>query len=365
MKSTLQLHGVDNIIGVTKIKKRNEIVLDKKLQKEIKAKEKAEKAKEKAERVAMLEKIRQSKPGQCMKYVTIILDENLVNCNIGKKAVELFTDVEFNYKVEAQRDSCSVTWTREEPGSFPTVTKEKHILIVWSYDKLITAVKFCNLIETFKELKNHYVDFRIYLAIYGLGDYYKRTFKKNNDGISNEEGGAVRKKRKTLDIPKEQIDMALAELEILLKISTRLIKNHHELSTLFKQITKAIAETPYRKEIEKRDQEKGWYTRGDSRDCVKIDKDLNGLHRLWLQQLSQFNKSSLDAAKSIAEVYPSPASLYQAYENLSTQKEKELLLQDIKIKKGGTSIRRIGPELSRKVSLLFSQEDGDIFLSQE
>lgn len=57
--------------------------------------------------------------------------------------------------------------------------------------------------------------------------------------------------------------------------------------------------------------EKCWYARGDSRDCIKVDKDFNGLHRLWLQQLSQFNKSSLDIAKAIAEIYPSPFVLYQ------------------------------------------------------
>ncbi|XP_073998492.1 methyl methanesulfonate sensitivity 4 [Rhodnius prolixus] len=344
-----------------------ESVLERKrLEKEIKAKEKAEKAKEKADRAVLLAKIRQSKPDQCMKYITVILDEDIATTNIVTKALELFKDVEFKYKTGKQREPFSVTWIREEPGINATISEEKHILFIWPYDKLVTSVKYCTLIDTFREIKNKYSEFRIYLAIYGYGEYCRKASRKSVDESStNAEEERVRKKRKTLVIPRIQVDTLLCELEVLLKVSVRFLKNHHEISVLLQQITKAIAETPHRKEIEKRDMEKCWYARGDSRDCIKVDKDFNGLHRLWLQQLSQFNKSSLDIAKAIAEIYPSPFVLYQKYQKLPTQKEREQLLQDIQIIKGGNSRRRLGPELSRKISLLFSQENGEIFLSQE
>lgn len=365
LEAEINIHSPPKLTNNGSKSKVTESVLERRrLEKESKAKEKVEKAKEKAERAAMLEKIRQSKPDQCMKYVTVILDEGIVSSNIGKKAVDLFKDVEFRYEVEKQRDPFSVTWTRKEPGLNASVIEEKHILFIWSYDKLVTSVKYCTLIDTFRELKNKYNEFRIYLSIYGFGEYCKKMSRKSVEAINGGEE-RVQKRRRTLEIPRNQVDMILCELEVLLKVSTRFLKNDRELSVLLQQITKAIAETPHRKEIEKRDLEKCWYARGDSRDCVKVDKDLNGLYRLWLQQLSQFNKSSLDIAKSIAEIYPSPFALYQAYQKLSTQKEKELLLQDIQIKKGGSSTRRIGPELSRKISLLLSQENGEIFLSQE
>uniref|UniRef100_A0A023EXB3 Putative crossover junction endonuclease eme1-like protein n=1 Tax=Triatoma infestans TaxID=30076 RepID=A0A023EXB3_TRIIF len=366
LEDQLNTYSPPKLTNNRKPKVTESVLERRRLEKELKAKEKAEKAKEKAERAALLEKIRHSKPDQCMKYITVILDEGIVTSNIGKKAVDLFKDIEFRFEVEKQRDPFSVTWTRKEPGLHSAVTEEKHILFIWSYEKLVTTVKYCTLIDTFRELKNKYNEFRIYLAIYGFGEYCRKISRKRVDEVAINGGEErVKKRRRTLEIPRNQVDTILCELEVLLKVSTRFLKNHSELSVLLQQITKAIAETPYRKETEKRDLEKCWYARGDSRDCVKVDKDLNGLYRLWLQQLSQFNKSSLDIAKSIAEIYPSPFTLYQAYQKLSTQKEKELLLQDIQIKKGGSLTRRIGPELSRKISLLFSQENGEIFLSQE
>lgn len=54
-----------------------------------------------------------------------------------------------------------------------------------------------------------------------------------------------------------------------------------------------------------------WYVAGDNKDCVKVDKNGNGLSRLWQQQLTQFTLARLETAEAIASMYPSPASLMQ------------------------------------------------------
>lgn len=54
-----------------------------------------------------------------------------------------------------------------------------------------------------------------------------------------------------------------------------------------------------------------WFAVGDSRDCVTVDKDGNGLLRLWQQQLCQFNLAGHDVAQAIAKAYPSPLSLME------------------------------------------------------
>lgn len=83
------------------------------------------------------------------------------------------------------------------------------------------------------------------------------------------------------------------------------------------QCTKAIAEIPYKLEKNKSLTNKfNWYILGDNRNTVKVDKDGNGLKRLWQQQLCQFNLSSLEIAEAICSVYPCPADLIEVNINI-------------------------------------------------
>lgn len=56
-------------------------------------------------------------------------------------------------------------------------------------------------------------------------------------------------------------------------------------------------------------QQNDWYIAGDNKDCVKVDKDGNGLNRLWKQVLTAFPLASLETAEAIAANYPSLSSL--------------------------------------------------------
>lgn len=49
----------------------------------------------------------------------------------------------------------------------------------------------------------------------------------------------------------------------------------------------------------------------DNRDCVKIDKDGNGLNRLWNQMLRMFPLASLETAEAITSLYPTMHSLME------------------------------------------------------
>lgn len=50
---------------------------------------------------------------------------------------------------------------------------------------------------------------------------------------------------------------------------------------------------------------------GDNKDCVKIDKDGNGLNRLWNQMLRMFPLASLETAEAITSHYPTMHSLME------------------------------------------------------
>ena len=55
--------------------------------------------------------------------------------------------------------------------------------------------------------------------------------------------------------------------------------------------------------------ELGFYAQGCNMNTVKIDQSGVGLHKLWLQQLRQFNNVGLEQAQAIAKEYNSPQSL--------------------------------------------------------
>lgn len=106
---------------------------------------------------------------------------------------------------------------------------------------------------------------------------------------------------------------------------------------------------------------------GDNRDCVKVDKDGNGLKRLWKQILTTFPLARLETAEAIMDKYPTLSSLMQAYDKCASSNEAELLLQDIQIRRAAgplSSARRIGPELSKKVYKFFSATDPELLYDQ-
>lgn len=98
---------------------------------------------------------------------------------------------------------------------------------------------------------------------------------------------------------------------------------------------------------------------------MQVSKDGEGLKKVWQKHFQQLRNVSAEMAAAITNVYPSPQSLLKAYRGCSSREEASKLLQDILVRRGAgvlASSRRIGPELSRRVYLLFSTDYGDLSL---
>lgn len=52
-----------------------------------------------------------------------------------------------------------------------------------------------------------------------------------------------------------------------------------------------------------------WHIATENKDCVYVDKDGNGLQRLWRQQLTTFPGARLETAEAIASLYKTPTVL--------------------------------------------------------
>uniref|UniRef100_A0A8C8A7D8 Crossover junction endonuclease EME2 n=1 Tax=Otus sunia TaxID=257818 RepID=A0A8C8A7D8_9STRI len=110
-------------------------------------------------------------------------------------------------------------------------------------------------------------------------------------------------------------------------------------------------------------QELTFCTAGAWASGVRVERDGTGLRQVWKRQIQEFNRVSPATAAAIAEAYPSPSLLLQAYKECSTEDEKRLLLRDIPVKSDVSGKdHRVGPDLSRHIYLFMVSTDPDLVL---
>ncbi len=104
-----------------------------------------------------------------------------------------------------------------------------------------------------------------------------------------------------------------------------------------------------------------FYVANDNKDCVAV-KGSTGLSSLWQHHLTKLPMVALETAESIIAEYPMPRSLIEAYDNNPNGHD---LLANIPVRRAGgplTSVRKIGPELSKKIHALYTNTDPDFVL---
>lgn len=78
----------------------------------------------------------------------------------------------------------------------------------------------------------------------------------------------------------------------------------------------------------------------------------------WLNQLMQISGVSEPIAKAIVKAYPSFSSLMAMYEcDGMTEKSKMSLLANLE-RETSNAVKRIGPSISKKIYMIFTEEDG-------
>ncbi|KOC63694.1 Crossover junction endonuclease EME1 [Habropoda laboriosa] len=339
--------------------------------------------KEKVSKALASKKSKNIKPGECMKFMEVVLDKGMENFAPFTDIVKTLIDANLQYSINAELISNSIMWKRNIENSYVNesneictttdVEKVNQILIVWNWDETVTKIAndgFCASISSIRHLLPNY---NIILVIFEIGNYFIFKNQRNNSDKRGKKNRMQKTSSKNNDkfknspeISRKQLETCLNEIQITSGCSSRLINNSEELALMVYQCTKAIAEIPHKLEKSTNLTNKfDWYVMGDNRNTVRVDKDGNGLKRLWQQQLCQFHLSSLEIAEAICSVYPSPAYLIEAYMNC-TDNEGINLLKDIPIRRAAgplTTVRKIGLELSKKIYLMFMSKDGENALS--
>lgn len=381
-----------------KCNKRGEQQLRKKLEQAEKAKQrqavqeerekkKKEAAHSKALKQATSEIERAKKPGECLKWVTTILDTGVLNSEYSGELLTALRASEVDYKVEESIIPCTVSWERRIQTVHVdenmviqkkiTTQSETTVLVMWMWNKLIEQVHENSLHKAIEEIAALLPDRDLTLVIFGLEDYFRfQKTQKRRDVRSDVLGTGPQKRRvkegtveAAPQVSRGDVEYALAEIQIKCNINHRCINNKTDMANLVCQFTKAIAEAPFKRGKHEKDAERlDWYALADSKDCVAVDKDGNGSFQLWQRQLCQFPLASRETSEAIASVYPSPMSLLQAYEGCSSEDAAHYLLEDIPVRRGPgplSTTRRIGPQLSKKIFTFFTTLDEDCLIAPD
>ncbi|VVC36227.1 Hypothetical protein CINCED_3A003417 [Cinara cedri] len=318
----------------------------KRLTKEESEEKKMEEKARKDAKKKLTEELKRLNPKECMKYITIHIDINLQNQDYCQQILSEIQSTDAKYIIESNSFvSHSITWSRQVSDN---ISEDEHfMLLIWDFDYVTNLIVSNQLIEQINNLKLYKP--KLSIIIYSTAVQLKKTKSKKNSSSN--------------------ILNNLQQMLLCCHVSFRFIENKNDIGLAILYFTKSIAQRPYKLNKYKEEQDGcDWYASGHTKNCITIDKNGTGLTQLWRQMLSQFPLCALETSEAIASVYSSPIALLQAYDNCSTRLEGETLLQDIPVRRGFgplASNRRIGPELSKKIYIFFTDNTGCATLSQE
>ncbi|XP_053850565.1 crossover junction endonuclease EME1 isoform X2 [Vidua macroura] len=318
-----------------------------------------EQEEEKERKRAVAKMLKAQRPGECQKYITVVLDPVILQVEGGEQILSALQAANYSCVFENHAVPCSITWRR----------------------KIVTSQNADGCAEKQKETLQSYVSHMmekmpgriLALAVVGVENYFRslqvqpKQRLRQTAASGNQEKRGKRSKKEVkdsgLDLSRMDVKEALVDLQLSTQVQISIFESSEELGEYATMFTKAVAEAPY-----KRERENTGFPFYLEKDCcrgVKVDSSGKGLLKVWKRQIQQFNRVSSEMAEAIVSAYPSPQLLIQAYERCSSDQERENMLANIPVHRGEgvtATSRRIGPELSRRVYLQMTSHDPDLCL---
>ncbi|KFP70455.1 Crossover junction endonuclease EME1, partial [Acanthisitta chloris] len=345
---------------------------------------------EKERRKALAKMLKAQRPGECQKYITVVLDPVLLQVEGGGQILSALQAANYSCVVEDQAVPCSITWRRKtvspQMGGGDEWTEEPNVLVLLGLEEFLSMAhsykqEAAGCAEGQKETLQSYVAHVmekmpgkiLALAVVGVENYFRALgaqskHRQRQAAASGSQGKQSKQRRKEakdsgLELTKRDMEEALVDLQLCTQVQVSFFESCEELGEFATMFAKAVAEAPFKREREKTGfsfyLEKGW--------CggVKVDQSGKGLLKVWKRQIQQFNRVSPEMAEAIVSAYPSPQLLVQAYGRCSSEQEQENMLANISVCRGEgvtATSRRIGPELSRRIYLQMTSHNPDLYL---
>ncbi|KFU97266.1 Crossover junction endonuclease EME1, partial [Pterocles gutturalis] len=331
---------------------------------------------EKEKKRALAKMLKARRPGECQKYMRVVLDPVLLQTEGGEQILSALQAANYSCVVENQAVPCSITWQRKTVlKDEDEWTEEPNVLVLLRLEEFLSMeVEGCTEgpKETLQSYVAHVMDKMpgkiLALAVAGVENYFRTQSQKRcqQAAVSGKQEGKQRKRKikdSGLEITRLDVEEALVDLQLSKEVQVSFFESWEELGEFATMFAKAVAEAPFKRERENTGF--SFYLEKECYGGVKVCHTGKGLREVWKRQMQQFNRVSPEMAEAIVSAYPSPQLLIQAYNRCSSDQERENMLADIPVHRGDgvtATTRRIGPELSRRVHLQMTSQDPDLYL---
>ncbi|KAJ6639351.1 Crossover junction endonuclease EME1 [Pseudolycoriella hygida] len=288
------------------------------------------------------------KSGDGLKYIRAVIDSNILTENIGQSLLTNLESSGINFVTNGttkgfirweRRREQQLVQNNENVELSNKFTDEDFILKILSARELNEEIEQESIITTMQRIKTSYPGKKITILVYGIKEFCRKS--KN--------GGRY------------TFETKLTELQVLHNFNSRLIETSADLNITVQQFSKSIGDIPFKKQQSELSDDQNFFVINDNRDCVSV-KGKTGLSSLWQHHLTKLPLVALETAEAIIAEYPMPRVLLEAYGNNPDGPD---LLENIPVRRAGgplSSVRRIGPELSKKLHALYTKNDPNYIL---
>lgn len=290
---------------------------------------------------AIREQQKRIRPGECQKYVRLVLDVGLLRIPLGQELITQLNNTDIKYEIRSLAAKNCIIWERNV-GQQTLVTTgsttglddawrmEQQVLQLLSESDFQRAIKHETLACIGPKLHDAFPAPNLQFTV---------IVPRLRNG-SNEAN-------------------ALIELQLLQQLHIEQLAEPmgKELLGLLQRYTKAIAETPYKQQRHAILGSFKKYLANDNKQCVRVEQGV-GYGRLWQQHLNRLPLVTLEVAESIISQYPCPKRMLDHFAN---DPQAVQTLADAKIKRSNAQVlqteRRVGNVLSRKLYTLYNARD--------
>ncbi|KAM5331854.1 putative crossover junction endonuclease EME2 isoform 1-T1 [Glossophaga mutica] len=289
------------------------------------------------ERREAAEALRLLRPEQALRRLTVRVDPAILEDAGADILMEALGSLGCEYHIEPQRPSRSLRWSRVKPEPCLSSICGPICSVPWISPESATCP---------------------HLAVIGL-DAYLWSRQPNAQEMRQPESPGEAPAEVVVGWP--EVEEALVLLQLWANLDVLLVASWQELSQHVCAFTKALAQRPFRRFQESK--AFSFYTAGRWVAGKRVTRDGTGLRGAWWRQIRQFNRVSPAVADAVVTAFPSPRLLQQAYVACGTEQERLALLADLPVKvDGGGRLRRVGPDLSRRICLFLTSTNPDLLL---
>ncbi|XP_054914020.1 probable crossover junction endonuclease EME2 isoform X2 [Poeciliopsis prolifica] len=336
-------------------KKRKE---ERERQRAARAREKEERKREQQRRREAAESLR---PENRIKSLTVCIEPALLQHAGSDILLDRLAMLEWRFTFESQRLSRSITWTRDLPqveDGRARVEQEDQVVLVFTLDEFVdvvisvkemvdgdgqeTGTVLSPLLECLNRNKVVTMLVTDFESHHWMKEYFPEQMLRTKLGMKDQD-----------------VEEVLVYLQLYQNISVVFLESWQDITAHVCAVTKALSKRPFNLLTERT--ELPFCVDGSWAGGARVGRDGSGLRDVWVRQIQQLNRVSPAVAAAVAQAFPSPRILLQAYQNSGSEAEKKRVLAGLWVKTEGKG-RRVGPDISGRMYRSLTAENPQLVL---